>query len=99
AASSALLAIVLAIVGGLSDRLDRRRVLAPLAFISPAGGPGPPAVPPVAPRATAIATLVGGKQLAAATDLAFWVVIAERIDARRSQRLLPLLAPLGGAGA
>jgi hypothetical protein len=53
----------------------------------------------VAPRAAAITTLIGGKQLAAATDLAFWIVIAERIDARRSQRLLPLLAATGGAGA
>ena len=44
-------------------------------------------------------TLVGGKQLAAATDLAFWVVIAERLDARRSQRLLPVIAAMGGAGA
>jgi len=53
----------------------------------------------LAPRAAAIATLIGGKQLAAGTDLAFWIVIAERIDARRSQRLLPMLAAAGGAGA
>ena len=36
AASSALLAIVLAVVGGLSDRLERRRVLASLAVVSAA---------------------------------------------------------------
>src|SRR5690606_16294221 len=30
---------------------------------------------------------------------AFWVVIAERVDARRSQRVLPILAATGGAGA
>jgi hypothetical protein len=53
----------------------------------------------LAPAAIAWTTYVGGKQLAAATDLAFWVVIAERIDARRSQRLVPLLAATGGAGA
>ena len=51
------------------------------------------------PRVAAVTDAVGGKQLTAATDLAFWIVIAERIDARRSQRLLPVLAATGGAGA
>src|SRR6185369_3942992 len=32
--SSALLAVVLAVVGGLADRLERRRVLASLALVS-----------------------------------------------------------------
>ncbi len=99
AVSSALLAVVLAVVGGLSDRLERRRVLASLSFVSAVAIVGLAALTYVAPAGAAIATLVGGKQLAAATDLAFWVVIAERIDARRSQRLLPLLAATGGAGA
>lgn len=99
AISSALLAVVLAVVGGLSDRLERRRVLASLAIASAIVVAGLAALALVAPRAAAITALVGGKQLAAATDLAFWVVIAERIDARRSQRLLPVLAATGGAGA
>jgi hypothetical protein len=99
ALSSALLAVVLAVVGGLSDRLERRRVLASLAFVSAIVIVALAALTYVAPRGAAIATLIGGKQLAAATDLAFWVVIAERIDARRSQRLLPLLAATGGIGA
>ena len=99
AASSALLAVVLAVVGGLADRLERRRVLASLSFVSAVVITALAALTIVAPRGSAIALLVGGKQLAAATDLAFWVVIAERIDARRSQRMLPLLAALGGAGA
>src|SRR5215212_9580532 len=34
ALSSALLAVVLAVVGGLADRLERRRVLATLAIVS-----------------------------------------------------------------
>ncbi|MCW5808529.1 MAG: hypothetical protein KIT31_39630, partial [Deltaproteobacteria bacterium] len=34
AVSSALLAIVLAVVGGLADRLERRRILATLAIVS-----------------------------------------------------------------
>ncbi len=99
AISSALLAVVLAVVGGLSDRLERRRVLASLSLVSAVVVAGLAGLSVVAPQAAAISTLVGGKQLAAATDLAFWVVIAERIDARRSQRLLPLLAATGGAGA
>ncbi|NVB85733.1 MAG: hypothetical protein HOV81_45635, partial [Kofleriaceae bacterium] len=99
AVSSALLAVVLAVVGGLSDRLERRRVLASLSFVSAAVIAGLAILAVAAPRAAAVTTLIGGKQLAAATDLAFWVVIAERIDARRSQRMLPLLAATGGAGA
>src|SRR5262245_38987728 len=99
AVSSALLAVVLAVVGGLSDRLERRRVLASLSLVSALVVVGLALLTLVAPRSAAIATLIGGKQLAAGTDLAFWVVIAERIDARRSQRLLPLLAATGGAGA
>src|SRR5262245_25243719 len=99
AVSSALLAVVLAVVGGLSDRLERRRVLASLSLVSAIVVVGLAALTAVAPRAAAIAALIGGKQLAAATDLAFWMVIAERTDARRSQRLLPLLAATGGAGA
>jgi hypothetical protein len=97
--SSALLAGVLAIVGGLADRLDRRRVLASLAITSAVVVAGLAALSVAAPRAAAALILVGGKQLAAATDLAFWVVIAERLDARRSQRVLPLLAATGGVGA
>ncbi|HEV7557510.1 MAG TPA: MFS transporter, partial [Kofleriaceae bacterium] len=99
AASSALLAIVLAVIGGLADRLERRRVLASLSIVSAVVIAGLAALSIVMPRAAAAITLVGGKQLAAATDLAFWVVIAERLDARRSQRLVPLLAAAGGAGA
>ena len=99
AVSNALLAVVLAVVGGLADRLERRRVLATLALVSGAVIAGLAAIAVAAPAVAAVVTLIVGKQLAAATDLAFWVVIAERIDARRSQRLLPLLAATGGAGA
>jgi hypothetical protein len=98
AASSALLAIVLAVVGGLADRMERRRVLASLAGMSAFAIAGLAALSLVTPRLAAAATLIGGKQLAAATDLAFWVVIAERLDARRSRRLLPMLGAIGGAG-
>jgi len=97
--SSALLAIVLAVVGGLADRLERRRILATLSIVSGVVLAGLAALSLEMPRAAAVITLVAGKQLAAATDLAFWVVIAERLDARRSQRLLPVLAATGGAGA
>ncbi len=99
AGSSALLAVVLAVVGGLSDRMERRRVLAGLAAVSAIALVALALLSAVMPRLAAIATLVGGKQLAAATDLSFWVVIGERLDARRSRRMLPLLAATGGAGA
>ena len=99
AVSSALLAVVLAVVGGLADRLERRRVLSTLALASGVVLAALAALSTVMPRAAAVTALVGGKQLAAATDLAFWVVIAERLDARRSQRLLPVIAAMGGAGA
>ncbi len=99
AGSSALLAVVLAVVGGLADRLERRRVLGTLAMVSAIVLVGLAALSIVAPAGAAVVTLIGGKQLAAGTDLAFWVVIAERLDARRSQRLVPVLAAMGGAGA
>ena len=99
ALSSALLAAVLAVVGGFADRLERRRVLATLAAGSAVVIAALAALSLVAPGSAAVATFIGGKQLAAATDLAFWVVIAERLDARRSQRLLPMLAATGSLGA
>ncbi|MEP6863746.1 MAG: cyclic nucleotide-binding domain-containing protein [Deltaproteobacteria bacterium] len=99
ALSSALLAVVLAVAGGLADRLERRRVLGTLAMVSAVVLAGLAALVAIAPAASAWLTYIGGKQLAAATDLAFWVVIAERVDARRSQRLVPILAATGGAGA
>ncbi|HEY0476719.1 MAG TPA: hypothetical protein VGD37_04300 [Kofleriaceae bacterium] len=99
AASSALLAIVLAAVGGLVDRAERRRVLAGLAAASAIVLVALAALAGLWPRAVAAILMIGGKQLAAATDLAFWMVIAERLDARKSRRLLPVLAATGGAGA
>ena len=99
AISSALLAIVLAIVGGFADRLERRRVLGTLAMVSAVVLAGLAALVAIAPTGVAWATYIGGKQLAAATDLVFWVAIAERVDARRSQRLVPVLAATGGIGA
>jgi MFS family permease len=99
ALSNALLAVVLVVIGGLADRLERRRILASLAMVSAVIIAGLAGLSIIAPQAAAVTTLVGGKQLAAATDLAFWVMIAERIDARKSQRLLPILAAAGGAGA
>jgi hypothetical protein len=99
AISSAMLAVVLAVVGGLADRLERRRVLGTLAMISAVVIAGLAALVAIAPAAVAWSTYIGGKQLAAATDLVFWVAIAERVDARRSQKLVPVLAATGGAGA
>ncbi len=99
AVSSVLSAVVLAVVGGLSDRLERSRVLATLTVGSAMIIGGLAGLALVAPRTTAVLALIAGKQLAAATDLALWVVIAERVDARRRQRVVPMLAAAGGAGA
>src|SRR5450432_348557 len=99
AISSAMLAVVLAVVGGLADRLERRRVLGTLAMVSAVVIAGLAALVAIAPAAVAWTTYIGGKQLAAATDLVFWVAIAERVDARRSKKLVPVLAATGGAGA
>jgi hypothetical protein len=99
AGSSALLAIVLGVVGGLADRLDRRRVLAVLAASSALVLLVLAGLAAASPVATAVVALIVGKQLAASCELAFWVAIAERVDARRSRRVLPLLAAAGGAGA
>src|SRR5688572_24393520 len=60
AVSSALLAVVLAVIGGLSDRLERRRVLAGLAVMSAVVIAGLAVLATAAPRAAAIVTLIGG---------------------------------------
>ncbi len=98
ALSSAALILVLGYVGAVADRRDRGRLLVGLALTAAATlcalaiGLG------LAPRLVATATLVLGKQLAAALDLAFWVVIAERFDARQGRRLVPLLVAALGLG-
>src|SRR5260221_11387702 len=59
AISSALLAVVLAVVGGLADRLERRRVLATLSIVSAGRAARRPplaaACPPRPPRADGVA--------------------------------------------
>ena len=98
AASSVVLMIVLAGIGLLSDRRSRRVVLLATcgagvllslavgglaAFHSTAGG--------------ALAIVVG-KQLAAATDLALWVLLAERLSATAIRRHMPRFVIHHGAG-
>src|SRR5262245_15053734 len=99
AGSSALLAVVLAIVGAFADRLDRPRLLAGLALIPEGGVALLAATAAAAPAVVAVIAIIAGKQLAAAVDLAFWVVIAERLDARQSTRLVPVITAAGGVGA
>src|SRR5262245_39212626 len=99
AGSSALLAILLAVVGAFADRLDRPRLLAGLARCSAAVGARRASTAAAAPALVAVIAMIGGKQLAAAVDLAFWVVIAERLDARQSARLVPVITAAGGVGA
>lgn len=97
--SSALLALVLAVVGGASDRRSGGRVLATLLGISAVALVGLAGLWAIAPRAAAWAGVLGVKQLAAAAELAFWMAAAERLDARQSVRALPRLSAIGGIGA
>jgi hypothetical protein len=99
AGSSALLAVVLAVVGAFADRLDRPRLLGGLALLSATVIAVLAATAALAPAAVGVIAMIGGKQLAAAVDLAFWVVIAERLDARQSARLYPVILAAGGIGA
>src|SRR5690349_2523159 len=63
AVSSALLAIVLAVVGGVADRSERRRVLVTLAVGSGMVIAGLAGVALALPKLSAMLTLVAGKQL------------------------------------
>jgi len=99
AGSSLLVAVVLAAVGALADRRDRRRTLVALA----ASGAVLLAIVSVghgaAPRTSAIVAFIATKQLQAAVELAFWVAVSEWFDARAIRRMVPRLAAAGGLGA
>lgn len=98
AVSSALLALVLVVVGALADRAAKRSVLSGLALVAAAALCGFAALAEVAPQAAAWLGFLGAKQLAAAADLAFWMLATERLDARQSVRALPRLSAVGGLG-
>jgi hypothetical protein len=98
AASSLALAIVLAVVGAAADRADRAWLLGGLASGSAAALIGLALAVPAAPTLTAALALIAVKQLQGALELVAWVLIAERLDARQSARLVPLLAAASGAG-
>lgn len=98
AVSSALLALVLVVVGALADRAAKRSVLSGLALVAAAALCGFAALAEVAPQAAAWLGFLGAKQLAAAADLSFWMLATERLDARQSVRALPRLSAVGGIG-
>jgi len=98
AVSSAALIVVLGYVGSLADRVDRGRLLLGLAGIAALVVAGLAAGLELAPGPVSVLAVVLGKQLAAAFDLAFWVLIAERLDARQGRRLVPLLVTASGVG-
>ncbi len=98
AVSSAALIVVLGYVGALADRVDRGRLLLGLAGVAALAVAGLAAGLEFAPEAVSVLAVVLGKQLAAAFDLAFWVLIAERLDARQGRRLVPLLVVASGVG-
>lgn len=98
AASSVLLAVALTAAGGLADRAGRARLLpvscavAALALASLAGGAE------LAPRVAAWLGFFGVKLFLALVELAFWMGVDERLDARQSVRAIPRLAAAFGAG-
>jgi len=99
AGSSLLVAVVLAVVGGLADRVDRRSLLAGTATAAAIGAAMLAALAGTVPFVAGVIGLVVVKQLQAAVDLGFWVVVAERLDARQARRLVPRLAAAQGVGA
>lgn len=98
AASSVLLAVALTAAGGLADRAGRARLLpascaiAAVALASLAGWAE------LAPRAAAWLGFFGVKLFLALVELAFWMGVDERLDARQSVRVVPRLAAAFGAG-
>ncbi len=98
AVSSAALVVVLGYVGALADRVNRGRLLLGLAAVAALVVAGLAAGLELAPGPVSVLAVVLGKQLAAAFDLAFWVLIAERLDARQGRRLVPLLVTASGVG-
>lgn len=98
AISSAALIGVLAYVGAIADRADRGRLLVAACLIAAVVLAALGAAVPMAPRGASIGVLIAGKQLAAAVDLAFWVLVAERFDARQGRRLVPGFVAANGIG-
>jgi hypothetical protein len=98
AGSSLLVALMVAVVGGLADRRDRRRTLVALAAGGALALAAIAALHQAAPRATAVFAFVCVKQLQAAVELAFWVAVSEWFDARTLRRLVPRLAAASGVG-
>ncbi len=98
AASSVLLAVALTAAGGLADRAGRARLLpvscaiAALALAALAGWAE------LAPRVAAWLGFFGVKLFLALVELAFWMGVDERLDARQSVRAVPRLAAAFGAG-
>lgn len=99
AVSSAVLVVVLGYVGTVADRADRGQLLTGLAVLAAVVIGGLGAAVELAPGAVSAAALITGKQLGAALDLAFWVLVAERFDARQGRRLVPLFIAAQGGGA
>ncbi len=98
AISSALLIVSLAFIGGVADRANRGRLLAGLSVLAAVVLVALAALLPFAPGVVAALALIVAKQFGAAIDLAFWVLVAERFDARQGRRLLPMFVASNGAG-
>ena len=99
AGSSALLAVVLAVIGALSDSWSRRGLLLAIGGAALTLCAVMLALVGLVPSVAAVVGFVGGKQIIAAMDLVLWVILAHELDARAAARYLPTLAAIGGVGS
>ena len=98
ALSSAVLVVVLAYLGSRADHGERGRLMVGVAVVATVvlallGG-----LVGSAPKTVAIVTIVIAKQFSAALDLAFWVLVADRLDARQARKRIPMFVAAAGAG-
>ena len=101
ALSSVLLMVVLGWLGARVDRVAGRGrgiVLSRLLWFSACLLLGLGVVAQFSPALGGWLLLLLGKQLASASDLVFWVLAAERLDARQNRRLLPAFVAAHGLG-
>jgi hypothetical protein len=99
AGSSLLVVIVLAVVGGATDRHGRGSVLTAVAGFGACAAAVVAGIALVAPAVAGAIAVILLKQIQTAVDLVVWVVLAERFDARQSARLVPVWAAAAGVGA
>lgn len=102
AVSSALLILILGRVGTLADRTTGRgrgTLFVHLCVLSSVILLALAVTADVAPAVGGVLAIVCGKQLSASIDLVFWVLAAQRLDARQNRRLVPIFIAAHGLGS